>query len=228
MRHLDDDSLITWRFSEANHSRLFFPPASVRHLKPTSYMSSSPLPQWHTSTQSLQGRIPCRRNCFSNLFNSIPGIGISLGSFFLFGLIFYTTFLSQHSPSLLSSLKWSLTANHAVPSPTSDEALSSPSDSDVLSLEQIRDIVVPTRGFFSRDYSLYLGWNNVSIRDNPIRVELIYQNRCNIFSTPPSSKQICLIAPWLFLHLFMHVHASIICTYFFWFHTPCDFITTRL
>ncbi|KAH8993725.1 hypothetical protein EDB92DRAFT_376405 [Lactarius akahatsu] len=33
--------------------------------------------------------------------------------------------------------------------------------SDVLTLEQIRDIVAPTRGFFSRDYSLHLGWNNV-------------------------------------------------------------------
>ena len=33
---------------------------------------------------------------------------------------------------------------------------------DVLTLEQIRDIVAPTRGFFSRDYSLGLGWNNVS------------------------------------------------------------------
>ena len=34
--------------------------------------------------------------------------------------------------------------------------------SDVLTLEQIRDIVTPTRGFFSRDFSLKLGWNNVS------------------------------------------------------------------
>ena len=33
---------------------------------------------------------------------------------------------------------------------------------EILSLEQIRDIVAPTRGFFSRDFSLGLGWNNVS------------------------------------------------------------------
>jgi len=32
----------------------------------------------------------------------------------------------------------------------------------VLTLEEIRDIVAPTRGFFSRDFSLGLGWNNVS------------------------------------------------------------------
>ncbi|KAH9051203.1 hypothetical protein EDB83DRAFT_2543049 [Lactarius deliciosus] len=38
---------------------------------------------------------------------------------------------------------------------------SPPFQSDVLTLEQIRDIVAPTRGFFSRDYSLGLGWNNV-------------------------------------------------------------------
>ncbi|KAF8274078.1 hypothetical protein EI94DRAFT_1776054 [Lactarius quietus] len=33
--------------------------------------------------------------------------------------------------------------------------------SDVLTLEQIRDVVARTRGFFSRDYSLGLGWNNM-------------------------------------------------------------------
>jgi hypothetical protein len=37
----------------------------------------------------------------------------------------------------------------------------------------------------------------------------------------PSSKQICLIAPWLFLHLFMHAHASITCMcFFFGFTSP--------
>jgi hypothetical protein len=58
-----------------------------------------------------------------------------------------------------------------LPSPTPESTISdtppppSPSSSpvsDVLTLEQIRDIVAPTRGFFSRDYSLGLGWNNVS------------------------------------------------------------------
>jgi len=53
----------------------------------------------------------------------------------------------------------------------SDEAPSSPSD--VLSLEQIRDIVATTQGFLSRDYSLNLGWNNVSLLGNPTRAELI-------------------------------------------------------
>jgi hypothetical protein len=134
-------------------------------------MSSCPLPQWNSPTQPFYGRISCRRNGFSHSFNSIPGIGISLGSFLLVGLILYMTFLSPHGPLLLSSSEWTISANHALSSPTSDEASSSPSD--VLSLEQIRDIVAPTRGFFSRDYSLNLGWNNVSIRENPVRAELI-------------------------------------------------------
>jgi hypothetical protein len=98
-------------------------------------------------------------------------IGISLGSFLLVGLILYMTFLSPHGPLLLSSSEWTISANQALSSPTSDEAPSSPSD--VLSLEQIRDIVAPTRGFFSRDYSLNLGWNNVGIRGSLIRAELI-------------------------------------------------------
>jgi hypothetical protein len=71
---------------------------------------------------------------------------------------------------LLSS-KWPIPTNNASSSPTSGGAPSSPSD--VITLEQIRDIVATTRGFFSRDYSLNLGWNNVSIRDNQIRAELI-------------------------------------------------------
>jgi len=55
--------------------------------------------------------------------------------------------------------------------PAPSNSASSPPSSrtpvpDVLTLEQIRDIVASTRGFFSRDYSLGLGWNNVSIRDD--------------------------------------------------------------
>ena len=79
-------------------------------------------------------------------------------------------FLSPHGPLLLRSSE-TISTNHAFSSPTSDKATSWLSDA--LSLEQIRDIVAPTRGFLSRDYSLYLGWNNVSIRNNPIRGELI-------------------------------------------------------
>ena len=58
-----------------------------------------------------------------------------------------------------------------------------------LSLEQIRDYVAPTRGFFTRDYSLGLGWNNVSKRDvsflatlNVSLIDAVYYRRCR----PPS------------------------------------------
>ena len=60
---------------------------------------------------------------------------------------------------------------------------------DVLTLEQIRDIVAPTRGFFSRDYSLGLGWNNVSCPWRRFGAKLtvsltdaVYHRRCR----PPS------------------------------------------
>jgi hypothetical protein len=148
---------------------LVFPHARARTSNTHSYMSSSSLLQWHPFTRSSHGCISCRNNGFFHSFNSIPGIGISLGSFLSVGLIFYVMFLSPHG-LLLRSSKWSIPANH-VSSPTSDEAPSSLSD--VLSLEQIRDIVAPTRGFLSRDYSLHLGWNNVSVRGNSIRAELI-------------------------------------------------------
>ena len=134
------------------------------HPSPTPYMSPCPLPQWHPPTQPLHGRISCRRNGFSHPLKIIPGIGISLGCFLLVGLIFYLTFFSPHGPLLLSSSKWSIPTYHASSSPTSDEPPSSLPE--VLSLEQIRDVVDTTRGFFSKDYSLYLGWNNVSVRDN--------------------------------------------------------------
>ena len=134
-------------------------------------MSSSLLPQWKSFTKSSHDRKSRHHNGFFHSFNSIPGIGISLGSFLLVGLVLYMTFLSPHGPLLLSSSKWTMPTNHTPSLPTSDEAPTL--SSDVLSPEQIRDIVAPTRGFFSRDYSLNLGWNNVRICGNPVRAELI-------------------------------------------------------
>ena len=135
-------------------------------------MSPSPLPQWHTLTKLSRDRISCRRNGFFRSFNSIPGFGIFFSAFFLVCLVLYMTFVSQTGPLLLHSLDWhslgtnstghaSTTTNHDPSSPASDGEPSSPSD--ILPLEQIRDIVAPTRGFLARDYSLNLGWNNVSI-----------------------------------------------------------------
>ena len=174
-------------------------------------MSSSSLPQsWHSPTKLFHSRISCRRNGFIPPANSIPGIGVFISFSLLVGLILYMTFLSPHGLLFLRTMNRSMPIDHAT------------SPSDGLSLDQIKDIVVPTRGFFSRDYGLWLGWNNVSVRGNlpVIRAELMAPNRCNIFSKQPSSKQICLIPPWLSLRLFTHVHASVICMFFFSCFTP--------
>ena len=108
-------------------------------------------------------------------------MGILFGCFFLVGLVFYTPILSPHSPSLLSLESYELSQLGPDKTPTNqdsssyshtaDEAPSSPFD--VLSLEQVREIVTPTRGFFARDYSLNLGWNNVSVCSNLIQAELM-------------------------------------------------------
>jgi len=103
-------------------------------------------------------------------------------AFILTGLIVYYAFLSPHGPLLRLSGDWNdpkfvipsesllvdpkfatLLPNPTSESTTSDGPPSSSQASDrELDLGQIRDIVVRTRGFYSRDYSLNLGWNNVS------------------------------------------------------------------
>jgi hypothetical protein len=154
-----------------------FPPS---FFLPPSHMSSSSLPHWHSLPKPSHDRISCHRNGFFRSFISISGFGVFSGAFLLVCLILYMTFFSPHGSLLLNSLDWHVLDanstehvgfNKSVSTPTNynssspaSEAPSSPSD--VLSLEQIRDIVAPTRGFFSRDYSLNLGWNNVSIRGN--------------------------------------------------------------
>ncbi|KAH9980621.1 hypothetical protein BJV74DRAFT_887716 [Russula compacta] len=90
-----------------------------------------------------------------------------VGASILACLIFYITILSPHNPLLLTPSDWhgppqlhlNSTIKHADEVPPSSP--SPPPVSDVLTLEQIRDIVAPTRGFFSRDFSLHLGWNNM-------------------------------------------------------------------
>jgi hypothetical protein len=187
-----------------------------------SHMSSSPLPQWHSPTKLFQGRIFCRRNGFIHFFNNIPGIGIFIGSFPFLGLVLYMAFLSPHGPVSLSSSKWSIPMDHASSSPTSDEAPSSPSD--VLSLEQIRDIVATTRGFFSRDYSLSLGWNNVSIRDALIRVELMIPKKMQ-YILDAALLQANLLNRTLVIPSFVYARACEYHTYvFFLFHISCGFM----
>jgi hypothetical protein len=114
--------------------------------------------------------------------------GIFVGAVIFAGLIFYTTFLSPRG-SLWLRPDWhglsegeslSLDLEHTSPSSPSPSPSPSPSTPAIpaetslpspsprlisgdLTVEQIKDVVAPTRGFFARDYSLGLGWNNVSI-----------------------------------------------------------------
>jgi hypothetical protein len=124
--------------------------------------------------------------------NGTIKIGFFSAVFLFTSLIVYLTFFSSdafswrlpdwHLPSsLLSDSQKLADLNETLivdpkfttllPSPAPESTISDgppppqPSSSpvsDVLTLEQIRDIVTPTRGFFSRDFSLVLGWNNVS------------------------------------------------------------------
>jgi hypothetical protein len=41
-------------------------------------------------------------------------------------------------------------------------------NTESVSLEALRDMIAHTKGYWARDYSLHLGWNNVSYRPPPI------------------------------------------------------------
>jgi hypothetical protein len=142
----------------------------------------------HPSSHPSQGRSFRRwRNIFRS--NGTLGIGILFSTLLFASLILYTTIISPRGSLLPRPFKWheSHPNPHGLvlpspkftfPSPSLSLSTSTildkaslpspspspppPSESDVLTLEQIRDIVGRTRGFFSRDYSLGLGWNNVS------------------------------------------------------------------
>jgi hypothetical protein len=149
-------------------------------------MTSELLPRWQSALPPIRGHgFPCcgaffRRN---GIFTTVI-----FSAFLIIGQICYIT-LTPHDTPLIRPLDWYglsqarpnhtqlecvhadpsvfPSATHAYPSPTSTgippEPPSPPPASAELTLEQIRDIVAHTRGFFSRDYSLHLGWNNVSI-----------------------------------------------------------------
>jgi hypothetical protein len=152
-------------------------------------MTSELLPRWQSPspTPPLDGH-PFRR-C-SVLVRARNGLFRTLifSACILIGLIGYMTLLTPQGSLLTTPLDWyslckadpnypesmqtepsSFThITHPLPSPTSADIpqteLPPPFPAlDELTLEQIRDIVAPTRGFYSRDYSLYLGWNNVSV-----------------------------------------------------------------
>jgi hypothetical protein len=200
-------------------------------------MASESLPRWRSPSPPIRDHAfrPCgslrpRRNGVLKT--------VILIAFILISLICYMT-LTPHGPSWITPSDWYDLSRgrpnypqrvHADPSvfssvtlayplPASTEIPEPPSLSLIpaeLTLEQIRDIVTPTRGYFSRDYSLHLGWNNVSITGigSAQRTESPFV-RCGTSSIRPSFKQDCSIAPWLFLHPSTLARASTRCTSFF-------------
>src|SRR5712675_642175 len=139
-------------------------------------MSAERLPNsvWqHTYTRSFRRWSPFLRS------NGSLRTCLFIGAIVLTTLVIYTTFSSQHESlwhrlsdwglpqrEFLASIpkhEFPLMLPHAPDIPTEPPHLWGSSSSDVLTLKQIRDIMAPTRGFFTRDYSLGLGWNNVRV-----------------------------------------------------------------
>ncbi len=136
-----------------------------------------------THSQPTHGRTlrHWRADIHSSPFRSVFFFGVII---FSSSLILYTTLLSPHGTLWLRPPNWPAIFQHEPPVPdlehtslstssseatTTSAETSYPSPSptpipNVLTVEQIRDIVAPTKGFLTRDYSLGLGWNNVSVR----------------------------------------------------------------
>ena len=157
-------------------------PASLPHsLDPS--MVSGLLPRWHSPLPPPHHGRPFRL-CGAFLCFRSGGLGTAIFSaLILVGLICNVTLLTPHVHFLSRPPAQNSPSQHPNPMFTSTSLSSSASPSptpsvvtpwfpptsltaDQLTLEQIRDIVTPTRGFFSRDYSVHLGWNNVGVRNS--------------------------------------------------------------
>jgi hypothetical protein len=141
-------------------------------------MTSELLPRWQSPspTPPLDGHPFRRCSAFVRARNGVFRTLI-FSACILIGLIGYMTLLTPQGTLLTTPLDWyglskadpnypesMQTEPSSFTHTTPQTGLPPPFPAlDELTLEQIRDIVAPTRGFYSRDYSLHLGWNNVSI-----------------------------------------------------------------
>ena len=156
-------------------------PAAPRSLD--SPMVSELLPLWHSPSSPSHRDHPFRLcRAFLCFRNGVLGTAI-FSAVSLVGLMCYLTLLNPTGHLLFRPPAWNDTSQHPNPvytstslsssaSPSHTPSLATPSfrppslTADQLTLEQIRDIVTPTRGFYSRDYSVHLGWNNVGVRSS--------------------------------------------------------------
>jgi len=143
-------------------------------------MVSDLLPRWHSPSPPPHHGHPFRLcGAFLCFRNGLFGTAI-FSAVVLVCLICYVTLLTPHDHSLFRPSAWNGISQHPNPvyastsSPSSSAfpspapSVATPSTPDELTLEQIRDIVTPTRGFYSRDYSVHLGWNNVGVHGSQI------------------------------------------------------------
>ena len=148
-------------------------------------MVSELLPLSHSPSSPSHHARPFRRyGAFFCFRNGVLGTAI-FSAISLVGLICYVTLLNPRGHLLFRPSEWNGPSHYPNPVYTSTSLSSSASPSptpsaatpsfrppsliaDELTLEQIRDIVTPTRGFYSRDYSVHLGWNNVGVRGSQI------------------------------------------------------------
>ena len=217
-------------------------------------MTSALLPQWQTaSPPRIHGhafRRWCRWGAFSLCTRTGAPKTVIFSAFILIGLICYMT-STPHGSRLITPSDWydlsrarphypqRVHANSSVfpsathadyPLPMSADIPPEPPSPSLasakLTLEQIRDIVAPTRGFFSRDYSLHLGWNNVSItgissaeRTESPFVDAVY-HRCCL----PSSGIAQSHLGYPFIHLRSRVRVPAVRVFFL--NNSYSFITT--
>jgi len=146
-------------------------------------MVSELLPRWHSpSPLPHHGRLFRLSSTFLCFRHGVLGTVI-FSAVILVGLVYHVTSLTPRSDLLFRGSDWNGLSQHPIPVYPSTSLSSSASPSptptvatpwfppppftpDELTLEQIRDIVAPTRGFYSRDYSVHLGWNNVGVRNS--------------------------------------------------------------
>ena len=146
-------------------------------------MVSELLPRWHSPSLPPHHGRPFRLcGPFLCFRNGVLGTAI-FSTVILVGLVYYLALFTPRGDLLFRGFAWNGPSQHPNPAyastSLSSSALPSPTPTvatpwfppptlapDELTLEQIRNIVTPTRGFYSRDYSVHLGWNNVGVRSS--------------------------------------------------------------
>jgi hypothetical protein len=96
---------------------------------------------------------PRKRRSRLHVFTSVL-LGVMVGTLAGFNIVVFL--VTPESGHLLLPLIF----GNSVSSMTSTTDI--PDTSEELSLETLRDMVARTKGYWARDYSLYLGWNNAS------------------------------------------------------------------